>query len=172
MVEESILKKIRALFRKSEENGASPAEAQAALKKAQNLMEKHGIEEDSVVLQESEEESAERITETKTAPYSSVRWQRDLAGVVNVVCNTKSYESYTKGEKDHEIHFVGMAKDVEVAKALYTSLLNTILRNAYEAYGKPSPTRRSYCVGFVDQLYINVRGNRLTDRTREVREQR
>ena len=107
----SIVDKIKALLRKTTENGASEAEAIAAAQKARELMDKHNVNV-------TPEETAERkARETKIKSQTKRRDQiNSMAGSIARYCDCKVIFD------NHNPCYIGLPEDVEMAEAMFIML--------------------------------------------------
>ena len=127
MTTENIIHKINSLLNKTMENGATEAEADAALGMAQKLMEKHMIEQ-SQLAEHVTDKTCKKITIPifKTA-YDTTYINRAIADAFDC----KNWWNKYHGE----VYFFGFAEDAKLAAYFY-NYLNNVIVNESEKYKK------------------------------------
>lgn len=157
-----VARKIRALLDKAE-NTSFPAEAEAATRKAAELMAAHRISEAMLEASatRSATRSAEQITtrviELSRGPYVGAR-QCLLAGIATAFGVRVVYATHWHGRT---VELFGYAGDLEAVEMLYTSLLlqATVAAAAEEVpRGQSAVTwRRGFLVGFAETVQDRLR---------------
>lgn len=151
---EKIISRIKKLLALGNDNGATEAEAVAAVLAAQRLMAEADVED-----WELHSEDEEPIEERKSEPANR-RWRWKLAQAVapNFRCRfyeNKHYESY--GHWDKRTVFYGYRSDAEAAAIAFNylyktgdRLASTAVKRAYRAYGHTGGVYNGFVCGFVD----------------------
>ncbi len=155
MIDKALLAKIRkclALSRSSNEH-----EAAAALAKARELMEQHGLDEAALELAEVEEATA-RANRSMRPP----RWESILA---NTVCHALSVIQFVDGQGDR--CFIGRGPRAEVASYAFAVLFRQIkaargdyIKSALRRCKQARKRARAdvFCEGWAIAVYAQVRG--------------
>lgn len=118
------LDKVKAMFAKSNDRASTEAEAEAAMRRAQSMMEEHGITLDDI--REGRDDAFVIHADGMTV---SGRWfiaQKYRINALCRFCHVQSwcrFSSYTK----FEAKWVGFPSDVETAQWLYDHCRNAIL---------------------------------------------
>lgn len=116
----STTEKIKKLLEKSRDAGASEAEAEACARKARELMEEHGLTEESLRERSSEPEKL-----TFPANYQDP-WRKNLGTAVGVMCGCV----FTWSPRAKTFGFTGSATGVVVAHGTYSRLERIVLQLA------------------------------------------
>lgn len=167
---QKLAERVRALLAKTQENGATEAEAMAAAEKARELMDKYQIDLGEVGM---EAEGVIKAFSDRTH-YKTLQIKDRLAVMVAAYCDVKVW-------KNDRLTFFGLASDAEFATWLLDSLDAHIRRSAVEymltarivATGAKMPrweAEKAFVLGAISR--INQRLNMLTDeRKRAMRQQ-
>ncbi|MNW28225.1 hypothetical protein D3C74_50450 [compost metagenome] len=131
-VNEKVLTRVKHMLAKAGPNsGASEAEAQACLLKAQKMMAEHGIHMSDIP--EAEKPKKEALQSGADAvPGKKVWWKGQLAGVIgkNFRC-VHFLNTWGKGVRSvAQVQFLGLKEDVELAVELYRYACEVIDYNA------------------------------------------
>lgn len=153
-----VARKIRALLDKAE-NTPFPAEAEAATRKAAELMAAHRIS--NAMLEAGAPQAADQITarvvELSRGPYVGAR-QSLLAGIAFAFGVRVVYTTHWHGRT---VELFGYAGDLEAVEMLYTSLLlqATVAAGAESVpRGQSAVTwRRGFLVGFAETVEQRLR---------------
>lgn len=131
----------------------SPAEAAAAMKKAQRLMAEHDIEMAQVEDIDDERGHGWNFTRAEAASVGREMppWKRTLLSVVNKITNTEGAIKTVKGKRKMAVFF-GDAVDVAAAITIFTLLWKQIDVNAKLGH-KRGIHDPSYRMGFVNELW-------------------
>jgi len=162
--QDKILERIRKLMRLAQDDGASEGEVENALRMARDLMDKAGIAEDQVVLEDDAAETVEVIQQDARSAGVITPWQQNLAWVSCYICDVRfvirTVPEWRDGRRKtrKSIVFIGLPRDVAIACELYEELLVTIRTMARWRYGNGFGTmHRSYAEGFVSALIDKAR---------------
>ncbi len=156
---ERIVERLKKLLRLSKDGAAKEGEIENALKCARTLMDEYGLSEQSVLLDETVEETSRRIVEQDIYTLRIFKpYYMTLATVVCVVCSCSHYYGHEYDKKTFKekkkLIFFGQEGDVHIAKALYKELCVTLRTMAYFHYGKQwSSQHNAYANGFSDSLF-------------------
>jgi hypothetical protein len=180
-----MIRKVEALFKKAEKTD-NEAESDAFFAKAQQMMAKHGIEEEMLRLADSEipvESVVHEDYAIKRSGYfdSMVRLALACADANNVRCLIKTPARF---QAEAGVRFVGLPSNIIKAKLLYVSLLGQCMRfrrsvpdnvridaDQNEAWGNGTAShylgkwRRDFSLGFAQRI-----GARLTEIQRAAEE--
>lgn len=157
-IPESLLAKVRALLAKAEDPAATTAEAEAFTAKATELMAKYGIEQAMIADRaDSSDAPGNRIITTSNP------WAAERAKLVYWLAEAMRCKPIMLGKEDGDarVHIFGFASDLERVELLYTSLLlqmtTGLTRVHVPYYEKPRAYRRSWLIGFVNEVTSRVR---------------
>lgn len=156
---EDIIRKIKGCLAKADSTrNDNLHEVELAMETAQRLMKEHEL---SISQVEAGDMDGDQITQTETDLKES--WHGTLGLVVDLLCGTKCYKHWNGYEKNcsKSLRFVGLKRDVEIAKVLYNELLYSILHlvktNEWES-------KVSFCAGIVNTLYYRAQDQKQTDK--------
>lgn len=116
----SIIQKIKSLLEKTEANGATKAEAEAALQKASELMLKHFIEEHQLNEEQKQKEFKMETVQQIPFGYKTKSFLYYLAQLFNC-------EVYWNDKKQY-IKFFGFKEDSEIAGYFYSVIMNSLIK--------------------------------------------
>ena len=153
-----LLDRVRKLLAKAEDEGCSPAEAEALTVKAAELMARYGI--DRALLGALRPESDRPTSQMFTLgnPWGDVK-RHLLAGLATAVrCQCVQ----TRSAEGTRLHVFGYRSDLERADILFTSLLvqmaRALARQAVPGYGGGARAwRRSWMLGYCTAVVTRVR---------------
>lgn len=111
---------MKKLLEKSRDAGASEAEAEACARKARELMEEHGLTEESL-----RERSAEPERLSFPAKYQDA-WRKNLGTAVGIMCGCV----FSWSPRAKTFSFTGSATGVVVAHGTYSRLERIVLQLA------------------------------------------
>ncbi|MFJ5225114.1 DUF2786 domain-containing protein [Streptomyces sp. NPDC088400] len=156
----ALLARVKAVLRQAEDPGATKAEAEAFLKKATEMMAKHGIERAMLSGDEpTSEQPADRVVEV-TAPWMR-EGKRLLAWIAGAM---RCHSIYPGGKANrHRVHLFGFASDLHAVEVLYVSLRLQMLQGAEQASTQHRPVReearaykRSWMLGFIRAVTTRI----------------
>lgn len=162
---EEVVALIRKLFSLgNKDRNSSEAEAEAALQKAQELLQKHDLEMSEIMIDTNKEKVVnievenEIVFELKRSSMSS--WEKSLINVIGMATETNGY--FNKVYKGYtsivwQVGFVGTEWDRSIAKELYLYLHEKIYKMSKQFYGSDMPAQRCFMEGFVCRLYVRVK---------------
>jgi len=154
----SIADKIKALLSKTVDNGASEAEAMAAVMMAQKLMDKYQI-----TMSETEVQEEGFLHESIKITDCYHRWF--CHGTVNAIAELTNTRAIYHGSKS--ILFYGYGQDVEFASWVYRSLRDLIVKASVQ-HSNSDPENSSY---MLRKSFIFGAASRISSRMyKEVRE--
>jgi hypothetical protein len=143
MSREKIIEKIRNLFKRTADNGASEAEVETAMKIAHKMMETHAIEMADLLDKQSKTLGIDDIEQQCVRTHCKIdRWEKRMAMCVCMMTDTKCYFSQShvieKGKivKKHHVTYYGQSDDVAAAFAMYVELLIVFKTMARHRLGK------------------------------------
>lgn len=143
MSKNSIIDKIRNLFKRTEANGASEAEVETAMKIAHKMMETHAIEMSDLLESQGRSIGMDDIVEQCVRTHCKMdRWEKNMAHCVGMMTDTKWFMSqsvsYENGKKTikHHVTYYGERTDVAAAFAMYVELLIVFKTMARHRLGK------------------------------------
>jgi len=162
---EEVIALIRKLFNLgNRDRNSSESEAEAALQKAQELLQKHDLDMSEIVVDESQEKvinievENEIVFELKRSSMSS--WEKTLIIVIGTATETNGYfnKVYNGGGSIiWQVGYIGTEWDRSIAKELYLYLHEKIYRMSKQFYGNDMPAQRCFMEGFVMRLYTRVK---------------
>jgi hypothetical protein len=157
-VDADLLDRVRKLLAKAEDEGCSPAEAEALTAKAAELMARYGIDRALLgALRPETDRPADRVF-TLANPWGDVK-RHLLAGLATALrCQCVQ----TRSDQGTRLHVFGYMSDLERADILFTSLLvqmaRALAREAVPGYGGEARAwRRSWMLGFATAVVTRVR---------------
>jgi hypothetical protein len=158
LVDADLLDRVRKLLAKAEDEGCSPAEAEALTAKAAELMARYGIDRALLgALRPETDRPADRVF-TLGNPWGDVK-RHLLAGLATALrCQCVQ----TRSAEGTRLHVFGYTSDLERADILFTSLLVQMARAlAKQAVpgtgGEARAWRRSWMLGFAAAVVARVR---------------
>lgn len=176
MPEEKLLERVRALLAKAEDEGATPAEAEALSAKAAELMAKYGIERAMIgALRPERDKPADRRFVIEE-PYATTKLVLLNGLALAMGCQAIKLS----GEKRVTLHVFGYESDLDRAELMYTSLLVQMHRATVYAersigsYDRKHirAWRRSFMLGYITAANRRVkevedaaRGNAMAEET-------
>ena len=153
-----LLDRVRKLLAKAEDEGCSPAEAEALTAKATELMARYGIDRALLgALRPETDRPADRVF-TLDNPWGDVK-RHLLAGLATALrCQCVQ----TRSAEGTRLHVFGYTSDLERADILFTSLLVQMARAlAKQAVpgqgGEARAWRRSWMLGYATAVVTRVR---------------
>ena len=161
MTNQIILDTIASLRAKVPENGATEAEAMAALAIAEKLMAKHGVTEaDLKNVEFSRDMSSGSFTQRQKAVHPS---QKYCAATIGKFCSVKVWTSYMDRKKKN-IQFFGMSEDVTLAEFLLGMIHDSMDRSWKEFLATNPKTDESrhtqywsFMIGFANRINFRIR---------------
>jgi hypothetical protein len=157
-VDTDLLDRVRKLLTKAEDEGCSPAEAEALTAKAAELMARYGIDRALLgALRPETDRPADRVF-TLGNPWGDVK-RHLLAGLAMALrCQCVQ----TRSAEGTRLHVFGYMSDLERADILFTSLLvqmaRALARQAVPGYGGEARAwRRSWMLGYCTAVVTRVR---------------
>jgi hypothetical protein len=162
-VQNDLLDRVRKLLSKAEDEGCSPAEAEALTAKAAELMARYGIDRALLgALRPETDVPGDRVF-TLGNPWGDVK-RHLLAGIATAL---RCQCVLTRNESGTRLHAFGYASDLERAEILFTSVLVQMARalalQRVPSYGDPAATgsarawRRSWMLGYSTAVVARVR---------------
>jgi hypothetical protein len=158
LVDADLLDRVRKLLAKAEDEGCSPAEAEALTAKAAELMARYGIDRALLgALRPETDRPADRVF-TLDNPWGDVK-RHLLAGLATALrCQCVQ----TRSAQGTRLHVFGYTSDLERADILFTSLLVQMARALAKqavpgAGGEARAWRRSWMLGFAAAVVARVR---------------
>ena len=155
---DDLLDRVRKLLAKAEDEGCSPAEAEALTAKAADLMARYGIDRALLgAIRPETDRPTDRVF-TLVNPWGDVKRQL-LAGLATALrCQCVQ----TRSAEGTRLHVFGYRSDLERADILFTSLL---VQMARALAGQPVPGtggearawRRSWMLGYCSAVVTRVR---------------
>jgi Protein of unknown function (DUF2786) len=157
-VQADLLDRVRKLLAKAEDEGCSPAEAEALTAKAAELMARYGIDRALLGAIRPETDRPADQTFTLGNPWGDVK-RHLLAGLATALrcqCVQIRHDAGTR------LHVFGYRSDLERADILFTSLLVQMARalaaQAVPGYGGEARAwRRSWMLGYCSAVISRVR---------------
>ena len=153
-----LLDRVRKLLAKAEDEGCSPAEAEALTAKAADLMARYGIDRALLgALRPETDRPADRVF-TLGNPWGDVK-RHLLAGLAMALrCQCVQ----TRSAEGTRLHVFGYTSDLERSDILFTSLLvqmaRALARQAVPGYGGEARAwRRSWMLGYATAVVTRVR---------------
>jgi Protein of unknown function (DUF2786) len=154
-----LLDRVRKLLAKAEDEGCTPAEAEALTGKAAELMARYGIDRARLgALHPETDKPASRLFDMDN-PWAAVKAHllSGLATALRCQCILLS-----RREPGSRLHVFGYASDIERADILFTSLLVQMVRALASqpvpgAGGEARAWRRSWMLGFCTAVVTRVR---------------
>src|SRR5580693_4230853 len=149
-----LLDRVRKLLAKAEDEGCTPAEAEALTAKAADLMARYGI--DRALLGAVRPEADRKFG--FEAPWADVKAHLLAALATALRCQCVQ----TQTEEGPRLHVFGYSSDLERAEILFTSLLvqmaRALAQQVVPAYGNSAKAwRRSWMLGYCAAVVARVR---------------
>jgi hypothetical protein len=157
-VDADLLDRVRKLLAKAEDEGCSPAEAEALTAKAAELMARYGIDRALLgALRPETDRPADRVF-ILANPWGDVK-RHLLAGLAMAL---RCLCVQTRSEQGTRLHVFGYSSDLERADILFTSLLvqmaRALAQQAVPGYGGEARAwRRSWMLGYAAAVVARVR---------------
>lgn len=158
-VSDDLLDRVRKLLAKAEDEGVTPAEAEALTAKAAELMARYGIDRARLgALRPETDRPADRVFDLDN-PWAAVKAHL-LAGLAMALrCQCVLLSRPVPGSR---VHVFGYSSDLERADILFTSLLVQMARAlALQAVpgggGRAKAWRRSWMLGYCTAVVGRVR---------------
>jgi hypothetical protein len=159
-VQSDLLDRVRKLLTKAEDEGCSPAEAEALTAKAAELMARYGIDRALLgALRPETDRPTDRVFALGN-PWGDVK-RHLLAGLATALrCQCVQ----TRHETGTRLHVFGYLSDLERADILFTSLLvqmaRALARQPVPGYGGEARAwRRSWMLGYSSAVVARVRAS-------------
>ncbi len=159
---EKIIERIKSLMALGDSSrNDSEAEAATAIKKMQELLQKHNLDISEISVDDPNAvKVGEGIVDEISAEFrksSLSSWEGSLAATVGSATETKAYTEMhyipgTKSGKIFKIRFIGTPWDVAVAKEMYKFLHSTIKRLSIRYYPNKSSDQRCFMEGCCGRL--------------------
>ena len=153
-----LLDRVRKLLAKAEDDGCTPAEAEALTAKAAELMARYGIDRARLgALRPETDKPADRVFDLDN-PWAAVKAHL-LSGLASALrCQCVLLSRPSQGSR---VHVFGYASDLERADILFTSLLVQMARAlALQAVpatgGRAKAWRRSWMLGYISAVVARV----------------
>lgn len=155
-VPEKIIERVRKCLKLANKaNGATEAEAAAALAAARKLMDEHNLSMSDVEVKKEVEAGVRSVDSTEKPKAYTPRWEKVMAQVVDYLFNTSHYyrSTYHEGWTGRAtiIVFIGVGTDPDVAKESY-KILCDIVRRMGSSKGLAGSDLRDYCLGVTETL--------------------
>ena len=153
-----LLDRVRKLLAKAEDEGCTPAEAEALTAKAAELMARYGIDRALLgALRPETDKPADRVF-TLANPWADVK--RHLLAGLALALRCQCVQ--TRSPEGARLHVFGYTSDLERADILFTSLLvqmaRALARQAVPGYGGAARAwRRSWMLGYCTAVVTRVR---------------
>lgn len=168
MIIESVSKKIKALLSKTVENGCSESEALSSAKKAQELLNKHGLSMSEIEYRASDFETLEINTNKKSRDY--------MYRLINSISYfTDCYSYYNHGKYSTlKYIFFGEKTSTEVANFMFDLLKNSIEfeTNNYKNSEEFEELQSYYSTRTILNSFRTGMAIRLAERLREIKSQK
>src|SRR5580692_11275864 len=158
IMQTDLLDRVRKLLAKAEDEGCTPAEAEALTAKAADLMARYGIDRALLGAVRPETDRPANRKFGFEAPWADVKAHllAALASALRCQC------VQTQGDAGLQLHIFGYSSDLERAEILYTSLLvqmaRALAKQTVPAYGNGAKAwRRSWMLGYCAAVVARVR---------------
>jgi hypothetical protein len=157
-VQADLLDRVRKLLAKAEDEGCSPAEAEALTAKAAELMARYGLDRALLGAVRPETDRPEDRVFTLDNPWGDIK-RHLLAGLATAL---RCQCVLTRHETGTRLHVFGYRSDLERADILFTSLLVQLARALAAqvvpaAGGRARAWRRSWMLGYCSAVIARVR---------------
>ena len=157
-----LLDRVRKLLAKAEDEGCTPAEAEALTAKAAEIMARYGIDRARLgALRPGSDKPADLVFDLDN-PWGTVKSHllAGLAGAMRCQCILLAARRDKPGAT--RLHVFGYASDIERADMLFTSLLVQMQRGLAQqavpaAASSAKAWRRSWMLGFASAVVARVR---------------
>jgi hypothetical protein len=156
---EDLLDRVRKLLAKAEDDGCTPAEAEALTAKAAELMARYGIDRALLgTLHPGSDKPADRVFDLDN-PWAAVKAHllSGLAAALRCQCVLLN-----RRDPGSRVHVFGYQSDLDRVDMLFTSLLVQMHRALAQqvvpgAYGEAKAWRRSYMLGYASAVVSRIR---------------
>jgi hypothetical protein len=161
-VQNDLLDRVRKLLAKAENEGCSPAEAEALTAKAADLMAKYGIERAMLGALHPETDKPTSKVFRPDNPWADVK-RHLLSGLASAMrCQCVQTRSGRAGADTTTLRVFGYQSDIDRAELLWTSLLvqmhRALTQQPVPGYGGDARAwRRSWMLGFSSAVVARVR---------------
>lgn len=167
---DKLLERIANLRAKASNDGATEAEANAAMRLAESLMNNYHVEEAELALAEGEGRIKIEVVH-RTADVSALKGKKQHHKVVNCLTSIANFTDTKVVELNNgKIEYTGDVPDVEIANYL-TSLIRNALDNEFENYKRNTPKRGYGSKASFQTSMANTIARRLNQMRREREEQ-
>jgi hypothetical protein len=164
-LQRKLIERIQALFALGDESrNNSTEEAQTAVKKAQELLQKYNLSMSEVMTVNDSATIIDGITDqvSKEWKKSTIStWEKNLTAIVGECCETTGYieQTYCRGSKSRTwaIRYIGTPWDVAIACELFKYIHGTLKKLSVQNYPESTPHQRSYLEGACHCLAQRVR---------------
>lgn len=148
---EKALDRVKKMLALGNNEGATEAERETALRMAYNLLAKHNLTVADLP-QDQVEAREEQHVVLNAAP-----WARSLAHSVAKLFFCNYYFMHTGRSGRYSHHFIGKQSNTSTALYMAQYLIQAVQREAAKRYGSAtSPHGRSFCVGTVSSIRTRV----------------
>jgi Protein of unknown function (DUF2786) len=157
-MDNNLLDRVRKLLAKAEDEGCSPAEAEALTAKAAELMARYGIDRALLGAMHPETDKPSDRVFSLDNPWGDVK--RHLLAGLALALRCQCVQ--TRSPEGVRLHIFGYTSDLERADILFTSLLVQMARalahQAVPGYGGTARAwRRSWMLGYCTAVVTRVR---------------
>ena len=157
---EKLIERIKALMALGDTSrNNSEAEAATAIKKMQELLQKHNLDISEVQMADDKKVGEEIVDEVAVEwrKSSLSTWENSLCALVGIACETNPYlsQQYVRGTKSGRIfkfHFIGTPWDVAISKEMFKYLHSTIKKLSVRNFPDQLPSQRCYMEGCCHRL--------------------
>ena len=153
-----LLDRVRKLLAKAEDDGCTPAEAEALTAKAADLMARYGIDRALLGALHPETDRPADRTFAFERPWADVK--AHLLAALGTALRCQCVQ--TTADDGPRLHVFGYSSDLERAEILYTSVLvqmaRALARQPVPAHGNTAKAwRRSWMLGYCSAVVARVR---------------
>ncbi len=151
-IDNKVLERIKKMIALGNDEGATEAERETALRMAYNTLAKYNLS-----LNDLPEDESNEARERQDVVISADKWARSLAHATARLffCSYFYIRTGTAGKDKH--CFVGRQSNVETARYMSEYLIKSVKREATTRYKSPtSPEGRSFCVGTISSIRRRV----------------
>lgn len=178
---EKLIERIKALMALGDTSrNNSEAEAATALKKMQELLQKHNLDISEISFTENDKKPGQEVVDEVAVEWrksSLSTWENSLVAMIGIACETKPYlyKEYVPGTKSgmvFKFRFIGTPWDVAISKEMLIYLHSTIKKLSVKNYPNSLPQQRCYMEGCCHRLGERIREQNEAFKRQQVQNQK
>lgn len=149
---EKVLDRVKKMLALGNNEGATEAERETALRMAYNLLAKHNLS-----IADMPADQCNEVREQQEVVLNAAPWSRSLAHSVAKLFFCNYYFAHTGRSGRYSHNFIGKQSNVLTARYMAEYLVKAVQREAAKRYGSATnPHGRSFCVGATNSIRTRV----------------